>query len=208
MVHKQKKGFIFVLSGASGSGKTTIAKKLIAKLQLNNRFVKSMSFTTRPRRTKERQNKDYIFVTRQQFKELVKSKKILEHIRYLGYDYGTSRESLDKALEKGLHVLLCVDKQGARFLKREYPQRTMTIYIQPPSLKTLRERISKRCKSTKNDEVAKRLKMATKELAYARFYDYCVVNDDLDVAVAKISVIIKDFLTREKGLVKVKEKRG
>lgn len=184
------KGLIFVISGPSGSGKTTLLRRLIKAKGLKGRVVKSISLTTRPRRPKEKNRNDYFFIRQSEFKERLKAKKILEWTKYMGYYYGTPKESIERQLVKGKHVILCLDVKGSRTIKRLYPQNTVTIFIIPPSLKTLVERINKRGCKTKQKEVARRLDLARKELKAAENYDYCVVNQDFTQALNTLKTIV------------------
>ena len=188
---RKKAGFIFVISGPSGSGKTTLAKKILKQPQFKDKFIKSISFTTRPKRPRERERRDYLFVSVKEFKRLLKAKKILEHTCYLGYDYGTPRALLEQARKKGLHVILCLDIRGTSFVKRAYPDRAITIFVKPPSLKITKERILARWQGTNLKELNQRLQLASKELDYANHYDYCLVNDNLNQAVKEVQRIIK-----------------
>ena len=191
MRDKTKKGLIFIISGPSGSGKTTLAKKILKQPQFKNKFIKSVSFTTRPKRPGERQGRSYLFVSASEFQRLLKAKKILEHTRYLGYYYGTPSSLLEQAIKKGLHIILCLDIKGALFLKRKYPDRTVTIFVKPPSLSIVKERILGRGAKTKPAELASRLQLASKELSYVNHYDYCLINDNLSKAVKEAEAIIQ-----------------
>lgn len=188
-----KQGLLFVISGPSGSGKTTLLKNLLKRKELKNKFVKSISFTTRPKRSGERQGKDYFFISNRSFKQKLKTKKIIEWTRYLGYYYATPKEFLKEQLAKGKNLILCLDLRGAGKIKRFYPQNTVTIFIRPPSLGQLQDRIEKRCSKTKKEEIQKRLKLAKEELLVSRRYDYCLVNLDLtDTAKQLRQIVLKE----------------
>jgi guanylate kinase len=189
-----RKGLIFVISGPSGSGKTTLAHEILKQPKLKKKFIKSISFTTRPKRPSERQGRSYFFVCPQEFRRLLKAKKILEHTHYLGYDYGTSRNFLEQAIKKGLHLILCLDVKGAAFLNSRYPERTITIFVKPPSLDAAKKRIVGREAKTKTEELNKRLQLARKELSFVNKYNYCVVNDNLNQAIKQVVKIIQQFL--------------
>lgn len=191
---RKRAGFIFVISGPSGSGKTTLAKKLLKQPQLKQRFIKSISCTTRPRRPGEKQGRDYFFISPQEFRRLLKEKKFLEHTHYLGYDYATPRDYLELAQDKGRHIILCLDIKGTLFVKRRYPDRTVTIFVKPPSLNTARERILARCAKTKLSEVNKRIELAGKELNQVKHYDYYLINDNLNSAIKRAKKIIEQIL--------------
>jgi len=189
-----KAGLIFILSGPSGSGKTTLAKRILRHPQLKGKLIKSVSYTTRPKRPGERQGRDYVFISEGEFQSLLKAKKILECTRYLGYHYGTSRDFFNKALSKGLHIILCIDIKGASYIKRAFPESSITIFVKPPSLRTAKQRILARCAKTKPGEVNRRIQLASRELNYINHYDYCVVNDNLNKTIKEIVNIIKQIL--------------
>ena len=194
------KGLIFVISGPSGSGKSTLLSCLLRNRELKNRLVKSISFTTRPKRSGEKDRKDYFFITERQFKRQQKAKKILEWTKYLGYYYATPRDFLERQTQKGKNILLCLDLKGALKIKRLYPKNTVTIFVVPPSLEILGQRIKKRCRKTKQDEIQQRIKRARQELLAMHRYDYCLVNKDLRQAVGQLkSAILKEI--KRKGIV-------
>jgi guanylate kinase len=116
--NKNKPGKIFVISGPSGSGKTTLLTSLIKDKKVSKLLVKSCSLTTRPKRSGEKEGKDYFFVTTPKFQSLLKAKKILEWTRYLGYYYGTPRGPLESQIQSGKCLGLCLDLKGARILKK------------------------------------------------------------------------------------------
>jgi len=187
---KQKTGKIFVISGPSGSGKTTLLTSLTHDQALAGKLAKSRSLTTRPRRSAERQGREYFFVSPSQFQQLLKAKKILEWTRYLGYYYGTPKEALEKRIQSGKHIGLCLDLKGARILKKLYPNNTVTIFVLPPSLGVLKERIQNRCQKTQKQEITQRLALARQELKAAREFDHCVLNSKLNIALKELKTII------------------
>jgi len=185
------KGLIFVVSGPSGSGKTTLLEKLLKDAQLKKKgLVKSVSFTTRPKRSGERQGRDYFFISDKEFKRRRKAKKIIEWTRYLGYYYATPKDFLRARLKAKGSVLLCLDFRGGETIKRLYPGDTVTIFIKPPSLGALRQRIEGRCRRTKAPEVDRRLKIAQGELACGAQYDYCLLNKHFQRAAGALKRII------------------
>lgn len=184
------KGLIFIISGPSGSGKTTLVKKLFSNAKLKNKLVRSISLTSRPKRSKEKDKKDYFFISDKQFEADKKAKKILEWTKYLGYYYATPRDFVERQLGRAKHVILCLDLKGAFAVKRQYPDNTVTIFILPPSLDSLLDRITRRCNKTKEEEVKQRLRLAKEELLAAGKYDYCVVNEDLARASKQLQGII------------------
>lgn len=184
------KGLIFVFSGPSGSGKTTLRDTLLKDAKFKGRIFKSVSFTTRPRRTRERSKRDYFFISEADFQRARKEKKILEWTRYLGYYYGTSQEFVRRALSQGRNLILCLDLKGARRVKRLYPENTVSVFVLAPSLKVLRSRIEKRCQKTPEKETCRRLELAAKEMKAASSFDYRVVNNNLKQAVADLKGVI------------------
>ncbi len=194
---QKKRGVIFALSGPSGSGKTTLLKKILENKKLKNKLVKSISFTTRPRRSQERRNKDYFFISEKEFKQRKAAGKIAEWTKYLDYYYGTPKEFLTQQLEQGKNIVLCLDNKGVLSIKRIYPESTVTIFIVPPSLRELRERIETRCNKTKREEIKKRLKLANSELLLSAKYDYRIFNKDLDLAIKELQdIVLSEIETR------------
>jgi guanylate kinase len=188
---QKKPGKIFVISGPSGSGKTTLLGKLIQDKDISKLLIKSRSLTTRPKRPQEKQGEDYFFVSLEEFKRRLKTKKILEWTRYLGYYYGTPKQFVDAQLKKGKNLGFCLDLKGAAILKKIYPKDTITIFVLPPSLKTLKTRIQERCKCTAKQEIAQRLKLASREIKACSRFDYCILNKNLQVALGQLKKIIK-----------------
>jgi guanylate kinase len=194
----KKPGLIFVVSGPSGSGKTTLLARLLEQGALRNKLVKSISFTTRPKRSGERDKKDYFFISQKKFQELRKAKKILEWTKYLGYYYATPKDFLERQLKNGRHAILCLDLKGALKIKQLYPENTVTIFVMPPSLRVLWERIRKRCQQTRKEEIRQRLQLAKFELLAKEVYDYCLVNQEIRKIVSQLrGVILKEIATRE-----------
>lgn len=187
---KKIKGLIFVISGPSGSGKTTILKRLLSGKNLKNKLMRSISFTTRPKRSGEKEGEDYFFIGEKEFKNTLKAKKILEWTRYLGYYYGTPRDFVEEQLRKNKNLVFCLDSKGSLRIKKLYPKNTVTIFVMPPSLDVLQERIEKRCRKTKKEEINQRLKLAERELVLAAKYDYCVLNENLEQGIKKLKKII------------------
>ena len=184
------KGLIFVISGPSGSGKTTLLKELFKDRELKAGFVKSVSLTTRSKRVSEREGKDYFFISEEEFQGKLRNKKIIERTRYLGYYYATPKDFLEKQLGRGKHIILCLDLIGAFKIKKVYPRNSTSIFIMPPSLAELRERIERRCCGTRREEILRRLALAQDEIAAAPRFDYYLVNRDLKETVARLKRIV------------------
>jgi len=181
-----KKGRIFVISAPSGCGKTTIEKQVLKRVK---NLVASISVTTRPPRRGEKHKKDYRYVSRKNFLEGVKKGNFLEWENNFGHLYGTPKKFIREKLKKGKDVLLSIDVKGGMNIKKKDPK-SILIFIKPPSIKELTKRLKKR-NTDKNKEIAKRLKIAKKELTFAPKYDYRVVNRKLDKAVKGVISIIK-----------------
>ncbi|MFH1457662.1 MAG: guanylate kinase [Candidatus Omnitrophota bacterium] len=192
------RGLVFVVSGPSGSGKTTLLKQLLQDKPLSKKLVKSISLTTRPQRSNEKSGHDYFFVSQEDFRRARKAKKILEWTKYLGYYYATPKDFVDKQLGQGKHIVLCLELKGALAVKRLYPENTVTVFVTPPSLKTLQHRIGKRCYKTKKEEIRERLKLARQEILDSCRYDYCLVNNNLVRAVKSFKdIIINEISAKE-----------
>lgn len=190
----KKNGLIIVISGPSGSGKTTLLFKLLESPELRKKLTRSISLTTRPRRSKEKSGRDYFFISRKRFLEQRRAKKILEWTRYLGYYYATPRFFIQKELKKGKHVALCLDLKGALKLKHFFPRETVLIFVRPPSIKALWRRIAQRCQHTKPAEIKQRIRMARQEMDMSGIYDYQLVNRNLEEAVQKLkNIILKEI---------------
>jgi guanylate kinase len=185
------KGAIIVLSGPSGSGKTTLAEMLVREPSLRKKLCRSISFTTRPRRTGERDKRDYFFISEAEFRRKRKAKKILEWTRYLGYYYGTDRDFLEDRLRIFRGIVLCLDVVGALRVKRMFPSRAVIIFVLPPSVKELYRRIRSRAASTTETEINRRLAAAREEVKAARAYDYRVKNKDLRKAIERLTRIVR-----------------
>jgi guanylate kinase len=153
-------------------------------------LVKSVSLTTRPRRSGEKNSRDYFFISQRQFIEKRRLEKILEWTRYLGYYYATPRDCVERQLKKGRSIILSLDLRGALRIKRLYPRNTVTIFIAPPSLEVLRKRIEGRCHKTAKSEIRQRLGLARREILSSRRYDYCLMNKSLRRAAGSLREII------------------
>lgn len=181
---------VFVISGPSGSGKTTLLGEALKDRKLKRCLVQSVSLTTRPKRTGEKNGRDYFFISKSDFRRRQRAKKILEWTKYLGYYYATPKDLIGKGLARSKHLVLCLDLKGARYIKRAYPANAVTIFVAPPSLELLRHRIANRCPRTKQGEIKKRLLLARKEVLASGQYDYCVMNKELAHAVKQLRRII------------------
>jgi guanylate kinase len=182
----KKIGSLFILSGPSGVGKTTLRKK-VQKKMAQLRF--SISWTTRDRRPGERDGRDYRFASRREFEEKIKSKGFLEWARVHNEFYGTPRDPIRRWTAQGDDVILDIDIQGARQVKKRIPQ-AVTIFILPPSRKALQGRLIQR-ETEPASMIRLRLENAEREMRQWKHFDYAVVNDDLRSAVAALEAIVK-----------------
>ena len=182
-----KRGLLIVLSGPSGVGKGTVRAAIFSKGE--QKFVYSISATTRKPRTGETDGVDYFFKTREEFERMIQNKQLLEYAEYVGNYYGTPLEYVENTLASGKDVFLEIDVQGAIQVRELMPDGVF-IFLTPPDLNELESRIVNR--GTDSDEViAKRMKTAREELELMKYYDYSVVNDTVDNAVQKIEAIIQ-----------------
>lgn len=180
------RGDIFVISAPSGSGKTTICRTLLDRV---DGLTISVSYTTRERRPGEVDGVDYYFVDEEKFDKMLVSKGFLEHARVYGHRYGTSRAAVEEIVARGMDAVLEIDVQGGRSVKAAVPEAVL-IGILPPDRETLRGRLFGRGRDTR-EEMEKRLKEAEQELEALRGYDYLVVNDDLEKAVSRVEWIVR-----------------
>jgi len=188
-----KRGLLIVISGPSSVGKDTLIKGL---LELDHDLVYSVSGTTRKPRPGELPDKNYTFLTREQFEELVKKGAFLEHATYNGNLYGTFRDRVERARNDGRDVVLKIDVQGAEQVREKMPEGVF-IFLAPPSIDELIKRQIKRNTESVEDMEARR-GIATREMEYAARYDHVVVNDDIERAVREVLDIIRDARERQR----------
>ena len=179
------KGLIIVISAPSGAGKTTLTKRL---LQISS-FAYSVSFTTRPPRKNEIEGVDYYFISNKEFQEMVKDGKFIEWARVHGQLYGTSIDLLNEAIETKKNVVLEVDVKGGIEIKKRYAEAVL-IFLLPPSWQELEKRLNKRDTEIK-ERIRERIERAKKEITDAPYYDYLVVNNDINKALSDILSIVK-----------------
>lgn len=188
---KSPPGKVIVIVAPSGAGKTTIAQRLLADYP-KIRF--SVSATTRPPRDGEVDGEDYYFLSDKEFDQKVAKEEFLEWEHYSGNKYGTLRSEVDKLVESGYFPLLDIEVKGALNVQKLYNSGAISIFIEPPSMEELKNRLSNRGSETK-ESLGKRLKRAKMEMQYADHFDYSVVNDDLETAYAEVKEIIESFIT-------------
>lgn len=174
-----------ILAAPSGTGKTTIARRLVDG---DPRFVFSVSATTRPRRPGERPGVDYDFVTAAAFQRMLEEGKLVEWAEVHGNRYGTPRRNLDAAAARGEHVVLDIDVQGARQIRDVVPD-ALLLFVLPPSAEALVARLARRGTEGRR-ELLRRLRNAREELLDAPVFDHVVVNEELDAAVARVRALV------------------
>jgi guanylate kinase len=184
-------GKLIVISAPSGAGKTTIAARIRA---WNPELGFSVSATTRPMRAGEQEGREYYFLSVDEFKKRMESGEFVEwEFLYSNY-YGTLQKEIDRALTTGEHLLFDVDVNGGLSIKKRFPD-ALLVFIKPPSIDTLRERLAKRMTEDES-ALARRLERVPMELAKGEGYDAIVINDDLDIAVEEVKKIIRKHLER------------
>ena len=184
MINK-KQGNLFIISAASGAGKTSLVKKL---LTLINDLTLSISHTTRDPRPSEIDGKDYFFVTNKIFEAMIKEDKFLETAKCHGSFYGTSRNFVQEVRDAGKDIIFEIDWQGAKSIKAIFPE-AISIFILPPSLKKLEERLTSRGQDSE-DTIKARLSVAKSEMSHVNQFDYVTINDKFDDALEELRSII------------------
>jgi guanylate kinase len=181
----KRQGIIFILSAPSGAGKTT----LYNELKLVHPEIKlSISCTTRPRRGEEVNGRDYRFISEREFEQMKAAAEFAEWANVHGNNYGTPRKPLDRSVQTGRDILLDIDVQGARQIKKSYPQ-AVSIFLLPPSLKELKRRLASRG-TDRSEIIRRRLANARGEIGEILHYDYYVENRDVAKAVEVLSAIV------------------
>jgi guanylate kinase len=187
-----KTGRLFVISASSGTGKTTLAKKL---LEEDKNLIQSISYTTRKPRRDEIQGKDYFFVTKSEFFKMRKDEGFIEWANVFGKFYGTARKQVEEHTERGRDMLLLIDVQGAKKIKQTMPE-AVFIFLAPPSKEELKRRLEKRGTESRA-EISKRYRIATRELIELNdlmLCDYRIVNREIPVATG----VLKSFICAER----------
>lgn len=184
---KDEKKQLIVISAPSGAGKTTLVHYLLTQYP---NFKFSISATTRKPRLKEVNGKDYFFFTKEEFQNLIREGKLIEYEVIFGNYYGTLKTNVEDSVLKGEVIVFDIDVKGALSIKKEFPAQSLLIFIAPPSMEILFERLKNR--GTEDvEQLQKRIERAKMEMHLMNKFDYIVVNDDLDKAKIEIDMIIK-----------------
>ncbi len=182
-----RRGLMLVLSSPSGAGKTTLTRRL---LERDEGVTLSISVTTRPPRPAEKEGVDYYFRSAEEFGILVNKGELLEHAKVFGHYYGTPRAPVVEALEAGTDIIFDVDWQGTQQLKQKAHDDLASIFILPPSMRALEQRLRARGQD-RSDVIAERMARASDEISHWAEYDYIIVNDDIDRAEAEVRAILQ-----------------
>ncbi|CVK15801.1 MAG: guanylate kinase [Apibacter sp.] len=188
---KHTEGKLIIFSAPSGAGKTTIVHYL---LSIFPEISFSISCTTRPKRENEVDGKDYYFLTEKEFEEKIKNNEFIEHEEvYKGRFYGTLHSEIKRLWNQGKHVIFDIDVKGGLNLKKQFKDRALAIFIAPPSLKDLEERLKNR--NTENlESLLARIQKADQELSFAKDFDAVIINDNLEKAQKRARTLVKNFL--------------
>lgn len=182
-----RRGLMLVLSSPSGAGKTTLSRALLGG---DDNLALSVSMTTRPMRAGEREGVDYFFVPAERFAAAVRNGEFLEHATVFDYRYGTPSAPVMGALASGRDVLFDIDWQGTQQLKEKAREDLVSIFVLPPSHAELERRLKARARDS-DDVVSRRMAKAADEISHWAEYDYVIVNDHLDAALANVVAILR-----------------
>lgn len=177
---------LYVVSAPSGGGKTSLIKAL---LERDDRICLSVSHTTRPPRPGEVDGQHYHFVDEKTFLKLISRNAFLEHARVFDRRYGTGRDAVENRLSAGYDVILDIDWQGARQIRDGFPG-CCTIFVLPPSLQALRDRLARRGQDDE-DVIERRMRDARAEISHCLEFDFMIINDDFDLALADLHSIVR-----------------
>ena len=183
---KLSKGNLFIITAASGAGKTSLVRALVAD---NPNIKVSISFTTRQPRVGEKDGEDYFFLDEINFKKMIENDEFLETAKCHGALYGTSKLTVKEALEKSEDIILEIDYQGAFSVKKLFPE-SISIFIIPPSIDALEDRLNNRGQDSKED-IKLRIAGARNEMSHLEKFDYVTINDDFEKALFELKAIIQ-----------------
>jgi guanylate kinase len=185
-IQMNKKGNIYIISGPSGTGKSTVLKEVFAQRE---NYYFSISATTRSPRPGERDGVEYFFIAKERFQEMIENDEFLEYAQYVENSYGTPRKPIEDKVQSGYDVIMDIEVQGAKQVKEKLPE-AISIFIAPPSLEELERRL--RGRSTETEEtILERLETAKREIEQSTNYDHIVVNDEVSRAANEILSIMR-----------------
>lgn len=190
---QQTKMKMIIFSAPSGAGKTTIVHRILEKRQ---DLAFSVSACSREKRKNEVHAKDYYFFSPEEFKQLIKEDAFLEWEEvYDNYFYGTLKNEVERIWAEGKHVVFDIDVQGGKNLKSKYPENSLAIFIMPPSVEELENRLRNRSTETE-ESINKRIQKAKEEISCAPFFDKIIINEDLEKAINECLQSIADFIDK------------
>lgn len=197
---RERRGLLIVLSSPSGAGKSTISRML---LDADKEVTMSVSATTRPKRPAEVEGVDYHFVDDAEFDRMIDAGEFVEWAHVFGFRYGTPKAPVKQALRKGRDILFDIDWQGARQLEPDFGEHLVTIFLLPPSMQELEQRLHSRGQDSK-DVIADRMRRAADEIDHWAEYEYVLVNRDMDRCLEQVRAIVtaeRSKRVRQTGLV-------
>ncbi|MEN9460117.1 MAG: hypothetical protein RIS84_137 [Pseudomonadota bacterium] len=186
-------GTLYVIAAPSGAGKTSLVKALIESLE---HIRVSVSYTTRAARPGEQEGVNYHFISHEQFEKMLDGSEFLEHAQVFDNYYGTGQAWVDSELKKGVDVILEIDWQGAQQIRRLHPD-CASIFILPPSRETLEQRLRQRNQDS-DEIIARRMQGAVEEMNHYVEFDYLVINDDFQTALADLQSIVKSHRLQQR----------
>lgn len=187
-------GKLLVISGLSAAGKGTIAKELVNR---HDDFVLSISATTREKRGNEVEGKDYFFISKEKFEEMIKNDEFLEYAKYVNNYYGTPKKYVKDMIEQGKNVILEIEMQGALQVKKIYDKAILVFFL-PKDAKTQKERLINRKRETL-EQIEERIKQAIVDADYAIHYDYVLVNEEIEDSIKDMQLIVEDKYDKSKN---------
>ena len=192
----ERKNLLFVISAPSGTGKTTVSGKILKEI---DGLIPSVSHTTRPRREGEIDGKDYYFISGEEFKRKIDANEFVEWNEYNGNYYGSSFENIEKAKKLGKDLLLVIEVNGAGNIRKRH-NNGIYIFILPPSINVLRERLVHRGAES-GEAIERRIKIAGKEIQHYTEYDYVIINNEIDETAKQVFSIISAARCRKNNLI-------
>lgn len=190
----EKKGKLIVFSAPSGSGKTTIVHHLLAQKNLNLEF--SISATSREKRGAEVHGKDYYFISDDAFKKAINENAFIEYEEvYSNNFYGTLKEEVERIWAMGKHVIFDIDVVGGMQIKKQFPDQTLAVFVQPPSIDEMERRLRNR-QTDSEEKILERVAKAEKEMKYATSFDVVLINDDLEAAKREAEALLTSFINK------------